>query len=422
MIRRLKVGFMFDPGEVVPVGEMLRSDNGNIYFQFDAGMLRGPLSPSPFKLQMIPEPQTPRPNEANVFEGLYGVFADSLPDGWGLIMMSRAMGRSGRQFSSTSALDRLSYIGNRAMGALIYEPDTSTPDSLEETIELTRIANEVNRFFKGDAEDILPELTTLGGSPGGARPKILVGLGTSLENAKHSRLLTGIDHLPSDYEHWIIKFRSKDETPDATLIESIYAKTAHHVGVEMTESRLIEDRDGRFWFATKRFDRGPSNSRIHVHSVAGIAHANFRLPSLDYDDLLKITSAVTKRQDDLLTVFRLAAFNIIFHNRDDHAKNFSFIMSKQGTWRFAPAYDLTYSAGPGGEHTTSVSGEGRAPTRAHLLKLADSKGIKKEMAAAIIDEVESGISFMKDLLRQYKVVHSEIQKRLDQWGNQRKAN
>jgi serine/threonine-protein kinase HipA len=140
-----------------------------------------------------------------------------------------------------------------------------------------------------------------------------------------------------------------------------------------------------------------------MHSVAGLLHANFRLPALDYEDLLKLTSAITRREDDLHSMFRIAAFNIIFHNRDDHSKNFSFLMSESGEWRLAPAYDLTWSRGPGGEHTTAVLGEGKTPTKSRLIVLAEKRGIDRRTAEKIVSEVEAGKQVMLDLLRQYGI-------------------
>lgn len=140
-----------------------------------------------------------------------------------------------------------------------------------------------------------------------------------------------------------------------------------------------------------------------MHSAAGLVHANFRLPALDYEDLLKVTNVLTRRNDDVLAMFRLAAFNVIFHNRDDHAKNFGYLMSESGDWRLAPPYDLTWSPGPGGEHTTAVLGEGKAPTVGKLLELAQRRGLKKTTAQEIVEEVAAGKAYMIDLFRQHEI-------------------
>jgi len=409
MIQRLKVGLMFQTQRIIPVGEMLHTESGVIYFQFNPLFLQGQISLSPFKLKAVPEPQTPSVNEASLFDGLFGVFSDSLPDGWGLLMMSRAWKKTGKDFLASSALDRLSYIGRRAMGALVYEPASENSDDLKEALDIARLAEESERVMEGKSEDILDELMVLGGSPGGARPKVLVGVE---KKSDCPVIVAGVDDLPEDFEHWIIKFNGKFESPEAGIVEYIYSETARRVGIPMPETRLFPDQNGQLWFGVKRFDRGPDKSRIHMHSIAGLVHASFRLPTLDYEDLLKITAALTRREDDVLMMFRMAAFNVIFHNRDDHAKNFAFLLSESGDWRLAPAFDLTWSAGPGGEHTTAVLGEGKAPGLTHLLELAKKRGLKKSQVQRIIDEVETGQSIMRDLFSQYQIKEHPVLKLL----------
>jgi len=121
-------------------------------------------------------------------------------------------------------------------------------------------------------------------------------------------------------------------------------------------------------------------------------HANFRIPSTDYADLMKVTGALTRNHEDILRAFRRMVFNIAAHNRDDHAKNFAFVMNEAGEWSLSPAYDLGFAAGPGGEHTMSILGEGRAPTREHVLKLAKQFDIKPKSAISIIDEVNAAMA------------------------------
>jgi len=402
----------FSQDSKIPVGEMLRVKDGIIYFQFDKEFPMEKLKISPFKLQMRPEPQTPTTKETSIFDGLFGVFADSLPDGWGLMMMSRAMKRLGLDFRASSALDRLCMVGDKAIGALIYEPAFDDVDKIDGDIDLVKIAKETRNVLNGKADDILPELMILGGSPGGARPKVLVGVEKEPKD-ENPTIISGISALPKTFEPWIIKFTGQGEDQKAPIIEYIYSQTAHHVGISIPASKLFVDKKGQHWFGVKRFDRGEKNSRLHIHTAAGLMHANFRLPSLDYEDLLLITSALTKNHQDLCSMFRLACFNVIFHNRDDHGKNFSFCMSQNGVWRLAPAYDLTYSIGPGREHTTAVLGEGVKPNRSHLLKLAEKCGIKQREAQAVLQEVEEGKVFFLKLLKQHQIKSHPIQKHFE---------
>ena len=158
-----------------------------------------------------------------------------------------------------------------------------------------------------------------------------------------------------------------------------------------------------FWFGSKRFDRGDNGERFHIHSLAGMLHADFRLPSLDYETILKATLVITKDHRELHRAFRLAVFNVIYHNRDDHAKNFSFLMDHKGNWTLSQAYDITFSLGFGGEHSTSILGEGRNPHTSHLLRLAEAVGISLKDAKNIIAEIESGKTKLKELLDEHEI-------------------
>jgi serine/threonine-protein kinase HipA len=159
---------------------------------------------------------------------------------------------------------------------------------------------------------------------------------------------------------------------------------AKEAGLIMPRTALLEGKKGRY-FAIERFDR-VGDKRVHMHSVAGLTHSDFRFPTLDYDDLFSLTLHLTKNMQEVEKVFRLACFNLFTHNRDDHAKNFSFVMDEKGVWNFSPVYDITFSSGIDGGHSTLYLGEGKNPTSEHLLQLAKKHGIKK--ADAIIEKVK----------------------------------
>ena len=181
-----------------------------------------------------------------------------------------------------------------------------------------------------------------------------------------------------------MKFASSHDSEDIAKIEYIYALMARDAGIEMSETTLLESKRN-YYFATKRFDR-VGDRRVHMHSVAGLTHSDFRVPTLDYDDLLALTLHLTKDVNELQKMFRLAVFNLLTHNRDDHAKNFSFLMQSDGSWRLSPAYDLTFSYGPGGEHSTTYLGEGKKPNKKNLLALAKKHDIID--AKKIIEEIQ----------------------------------
>ncbi len=208
-------------------------------------------------------------------------------------------------------------------------------------------------------------MLVLGGSSAGARPKVLLRI---------------------DGEDWLIKFRSILDPKDISAIEYAYNIMAIDAGVIVPEAKLFRSRKGLGFFGVKRFDRN-GNSCIHMHTISGLLHADHREPVLDYESIMKATLYLTKDIRQCEIQFRNAIFNILSHNRDDHSKNFSFLMDQQGNWTVSPAYDLTFSSGPSGEHSTMIMGEGKSPTKIHLLKLASICNIKQDKALEIIHQV-----------------------------------
>ncbi|HET6250325.1 MAG TPA: type II toxin-antitoxin system HipA family toxin [Tepidisphaeraceae bacterium] len=378
-MKKLTVQLQFSADDPIVVGQLAEHDR-RIYFEYDASFLVRALSLSPFKL---PLRQGLIEHADRAFGQLPGLFDDSLPDGWGLLLMDRMFRRRGIDPATVSPLDRLSYLGRRTMGALTYHPaaDVERDDRVFDLAELGRNAQEV---FSGNAAEILPALIRAGGSAAGARPKVLVGV-------KGNTLISGEEDLPDGFEHWIVKFSAKAESRDAGPVEFAYSNMARAAGIDIPPTRLFRVGKTMAYFGVKRFDRAANNRRLHMHTFANLIHANFRTPSTDYVDLLKVTSAPTRNHADVLGAFRQMVFSIAACNRDDHAKNFAFIMDPAGTWKLSSAYDLVYSAGPGGEHTMRVAGEGRNPTRADIVKIADEFAISGKDRAGIFEEVNGAV-------------------------------
>lgn len=373
-IEKIFVYILFDK-ELISVGELV-SKGKSIFFKFYPEFVQRNLEISPFKLklnlninQADPEP----------FEGLFGVFADSLPDGWGRLLLDRAYTAKGLFIDDITALDRLAHVGNSGMGALLYKPEIKNEFQLESKIELDKIATATKKILSDQATNLLDEVYQLGSSSGGARPKIFVGY-----DPQTDEIIAPEYNLPKNYDHWIIKFPSTTDRKDIGNIEYAYYKMALDAGIEMSESRLFKGKSGRVYFGTKRFDR-IKNNRLHLHSAAGMMHDNFRLSSLDYGHLMDCAFKLERDVKAYEKILRLAAFNVFAHNRDDHSKNFSFLMDKNGVWKFAPAYDLTFSSSSHGMHSSTVAGEGSNPTIKHLLELASYFKIKN--GKKIIDEV-----------------------------------
>jgi len=351
-----------------------------IYFEYEPTFITAGLEISPFKL---PLKIGAVPFEDSIFEGLFGVFNDSLPDGWGRLLLDRQVRRHGMAPEQLTPLDRLTHVGQHGMGALSYEPDVNTPNLAEEVISLDHLAQASAQALEGEADEIFPELLALSASSAGARPKVMVGV-----NENRTNIIHGQQQLPEGYQHWMVKFASSSDLKDIGAVEYAYSLMAKAAGIEMPETHLFLANKGAGYFGVQRFDR-IANERIHMHSLAGLVHADHRLPSLDYEIVLRATFLLTKRINEVAKMFRLATFNVLAHNRDDHAKNFAYLMLSDGTWQASLAYDLTFSSGPGGEQSSTVMGEGKNPGVEHLLALAKKFDI--EQAQPIIDEVQSAI-------------------------------
>ena len=360
----------------------LAAKNDRIYFEYDSSFIKQGLEISPFKLPLKTALQS---FDLRIFEGLAGVFNDSLPDGWGRLLLDRSLRAKGIDPSSFSVLDRLAHVGEKAMGALVYIPDYSE-DALDESIDLERLSLEVHEVLKGDRDDFFEELLVLNGSSAGARPKALIGVDEDKTN-----LVYGVEDLQDGYEHWLVKFANLSDGMDAGAIEYVYSEMARQAGVEVTETYLFPAKKCAGYFAAKRFDR-TKKQRLHLHTACGLLHSDFRVPSLDYEDLIKAVFILTKDVRQAQKMYRLAVFNVLSHNRDDHAKNFSFLMDDKGQWKMAPAYDLTFSRGPGGEQSTMVMGEGRQPTKQHLLALAKIADVSDSQSKDIISQTEEALN------------------------------
>jgi serine/threonine-protein kinase HipA len=368
-----------DAGTRRKVGRLAWRDR-QILFEFDAAFIDSGIEISPIKLPLKAGVFTPT---EMVFDGLFGVFNDSLPDGWGRLLLDRTVEKHGLRRGQLNALDRLTYVGQNGMGALSYEPDRSQIADDEKPLPLDKLAEESAIMLAAESEEVFEELLRLNGSSAGARPKIVAQV-----SADRKRVIHGQGQLKSGFEHWMIKFPSSQDARDIGQIEYAYSLMARDAGVEMPETHLFRTRK-RAYFGTKRFDR-QGDRRMHMHSLSGLIHADHRHPSLDYDMILRVAMVLTKNVIEAEKAYALACFNVLAHNRDDHGKNFSFLLNEENAWIFAPAYDLTLSDGPAGEQSTMVMGEGKNPGVAHLQALGKKHGLKR--APEILAKVQKAAS------------------------------
>lgn len=366
--------------ELMPMGRLAYHDR-KILFEYRNEFLDSGLEMSPFKLPLKPGVMV---CNDFVFDGLFGIFNDSLPDGWGRLLLDRKLIKMGVNPHSLTPLDRLRYVGSKGMGALQYQPELDGTRALHPFEDLDKIARECFEVLAHDEDTFVEDLLALNGSSAGARPKILVRL-----------LKKGFSQTINDprgtHDDWLIKFRSSTDPKDIGTIEYAYHLMAKKAGLDVPEARLFKSKNSAGYFGVKRFDH-VENQFMHMHTVSGLLHADHRLPCLDYVTLMKVTWILTKDVRECEKQFRLAVFNVLAHNRDDHAKNFSFLMDERGVWKVSPAYDLTFSAGPNGEHYTTVMQEGKNPGIPQLMKLADSAALSSERARQVITEVREAIS------------------------------
>jgi len=262
------------------------------------------------------------------------------------------------------------------MGALVYEPEMEgVASSHHENFD--EIANEIFQVQENHDDQFIDDLLSMNGSSAGARPKVVLNI---------------------EEEPWLIKFRSSLDPKDMGLIEYTYHLMAEQALLDVPKAKIFPSQKGFGYFGVRRFDR-VRDKRLHMHTISGFLHADHRIPSLDYETILKATLWLTKDLRECEKQFRAAVFNVLSHNRDDHAKNFSFFMNEKGEWFVSPAYDLVFSSGPAGEHCTTVMGEGKNPSFSHLIKLAEIGGIKQHKASQIIDEVQGAVAKWDALAR-----------------------
>ncbi len=358
--------------ERLSMGRLALKDR-KIFFEYAPEFMKTGLDLSQLKLPLKPGVTA---CEDKLFEGLFGVFNDSLPDGWGRLLLDRKLINMGINAQALSPLDRLRYVGSRGMGALAYEPESEDIHSHRHD-NLDEVAYQVLEFQENDDDRFVDDLLAINGSSAGARPKIVINI---------------------DKEDWIIKFRSSLDPKDIGAIEYAYHLMAKEAHLDVPKAKLFPSQKGQGYFGVKRFDR-VDGKHLHMHTVSGLLHVDHRIPSLDYETIMKATIWLTKNSQECEKQFKAAVFNVISHNRDDHAKNFSFLMDEKGIWHISPAYDLTFSSGLSGEHCTMVMGEGKNPTLSHLLKLAEIGSIKKQKAMQIIEGVKNAITKWEDFAK-----------------------
>ena len=349
------------------VGTLAKTPDRVVAFEYDLDWLNNGFSISPFSLPLIKKVFIPK---YDPFGGLFGVFNDSLPDGWGRLLVDRLFLKNKINPAEIDNLNRLAVVQESGMGALTYKPEHRF-ESKNNIADYDILAQECSKILESQNSENLDELFKLGGSSGGARPKIL----TSINN-----------------EDWIIKFPSSSDPKNIGEKEYQYSLYAKDCGINMTETRLFPSKICSGYLGIKRFDR-KNGKKVHMVSVSGLLETSHRLPNLDYNTLMKLTLELTRNYQDIEQLFRLMCFNVFAHNRDDHSKNFSFLFDDtKKEWHLSPAYDLTYSFSFNGEHATTINGEGKNPTLNDILAVAKNIGLKEKLAKDITSDIQEKCS------------------------------
>lgn len=345
------------------VGTLAETSDHMVAFEYSEEWIQKGFSISPLSLPLRNGVFIPKKYEA--FDGLFGVFADSLPDGWGRLLVDRMLKKNNINPETFSQLSRLAIVGNNGMGALEYRPSQEFQIQMH-SMSLDELSEQCTQIFESEKCDHIDELFLLGGSSGGARPKINYML---------------------DGEEWIVKFPASFDRRGIATEEYKYSLCAKKCNIPMEDTRLLPSEIHDGYFATKRFDRN-SSQKTHMISVSGLLETSHRIPNLDYNILMQLTFKLTRSYEEVEKLYRLMCFNVFAHNRDDHSKNFSFLCDN-GIWKLSPAYDLTYSNSIGGEHATTVNGNGMNPGFDELFEVANKIKFDLNKAHRIANEIKS---------------------------------
>lgn len=391
-----EIDVLYDTGQTVSQVGKLATSGVKTVFEYDDLWVKRGIELSPFQLPT--EKRSFLLDPRRMVASTFGLFADSLPDGWGLLIMDRWFKKRDIEKKDVTPIDRLAFLGNHAMGALCYRPPVQDESIYSvEAVSIGEMAREAFELYGGRIEEAGRLLAQIGGSPGGARPKALIGISNDCKT-----FVSGTSCLPDGFAQWFVKFSGIENRHDGVL-EFIYIQMAKNAGISVPDHTLITDDCGLQHIATRRFDRLPDNRRRHIATACGLLHADHRAPTLDYEDLMKVAWRLTNSTAQAEEQFRRAAFNMFAINRDDHSKNHGYVMSETGKWELSPAYDLTFSTGPHGEHWTSYSGEGRTPKTANLLKVAHVGSIGKKTALSIIEQVKTSVTTFKQMAKENDV-------------------
>jgi serine/threonine-protein kinase HipA len=376
-------------------------------FEYDPSFLESGIEVSPIEMPLDTRVYRFPGLSHESFSGLPGLLADSLPDRYGNALIDAWLATKGQQPRELNPVERLSYVGQRGMGALEYRPATGPKPGTSHALDvemLVELAAEVlakrsDLATKLSAKrEAMREILRVGTSAGGARAKALIALDPRTEEVRSGQ-------LPGDsgFQYWILKFDGvDDETRDLGrgrgygVVELVYSQMAKRAGIEMTECRLLEE-GGRRHFMTRRFDRDDKGNKLHMQSLAALAHLDFEQPAANsYEQAFQTIRRLNLPQKAMVEQFRRMVFNVVGRNQDDHVKNIAFLMDRKGRWSLSPAYDVVYAYNPEGRqtwrHQMSVNGKHDGFSAEDFHSVARLAGLKRGQATEIIAEVMEAVA------------------------------
>lgn len=383
----------------------LEEGRNYVSFEYDRNFISMGVEVSPIMMPLsnriyeFPELSIP------AFKGAPGLLADSLPDRFGNAVIDQWLASEGRTPESFNVVERLCYTGKRGMGALEYVPSTGPKGDKNESIDLSRLVEFASAVLEEREKTHLSvqhdmsynQLLKLGTPAGGARAKAVVAY-----NENTGDLCSGQINAGSGYDYWLIKFDgvSKNgdhdtiDVPEYTMIEYAYYRMALEAGIVMSECRLLEEA-GRKHFMTKRFDR-VNGGKLHMQSFGAISHIDYNEPGLSSYEMAALTSRrMGLPNNDIEQLYRRMVFNVLGVNQDDHVKNTSFLMDKNGTWKLAPAYDITFACDTGNKwlqsHQMTINGKRSNILINDMIACGQNMDLKSQKCKKIIEEVKSAV-------------------------------
>ncbi len=390
-------------------------DPGFKKLDWDLAPLKMPINSSK-KILTFPELRKDRNAEFDAFKGLPGLLADVLPDKYGNQLINMWLTQHGRPQDSMNPVEMLCFIGVRGMGALEFEPAMFRESSRAFSIEVDSLVDIAQRILSGkeefsvnlqaDEEKSVMEILRIGTSAGGARPKAVIAY-----NGKTGEVRSGQTKAPNGFEHWLIKL---DGVSDIQLgessgygrVEMAYYNMATACGIDMMPSRLLEE-NGRAHFMTKRFDREGSEVKHHIQTFCAMSHFDYnQVNSFSYEQLFQTMRELKLSYQDAEQMFRRMVFNVLARNCDDHTKNFSFRLKKEGKWELAPAYNVCHAYKPDhkwvSHHALSINGRRAGITREDLVTIG--KSIRSKKAESIIEEINLTVRRWRDFADEVNVM------------------